>query len=325
VSVHAKGSTQPEEPLPQALAAARDGFVVHVRDEQRRSRHTVRAYVADVDDFLHFAAQRGARSAPDLTLVHLRGWLGRHSAEGRSRSTIARHAAAARAFTAWCTRRGLMQVDAGSRLASPSVPVGLPTVLNVGEAERMMDHAAVAADDGSTVAVRDRAIVELLYATGIRVAELCACDCDDVDRGSNSVRVHGKGGKQRTVPFGAPAAQALDAWLAVRHDLVATGERTSALFVGVRGRRVDQRAVRDVVHRISEQSGVPTIAPHALRHSAATHVLEGGADLRTVQELLGHSSLATTQRYTHVSVERLRAQFALAHPRAGEPPTTRDE
>jgi integrase/recombinase XerC len=306
-----------EARLPPQLAEALTGFVTHVRDEQGRSAHTVRAYAGDMADLLHFAAQRGATDPREITLAHLRGWLALQSAHGRARATIARRAAAARAFTAWCTRRGLADVDAGERLASPSVIVVLPTVLDAAEADRLMNHAATAADDGSAEGVRDLAIVELLYATGIRVAELCACDVGDLDLGSRTLRVLGKGGKERTVPFGAPAARALSAWLHVRLELAgSTGTTHPALFVGVRGGRIDQRMVRTVVHRLSADSGVPSIAPHALRHTTATHVLEGGADLRTVQELLGHSSLATTQRYTHVSVERLRSQFMQAHPRA---------
>jgi len=176
----------------------------------------------------------------------------------------------------------------------------------------------VAADDGSAIGVRDRAIVELLYATGIRVAELCAADVADIDFASRTIRVLGKGDKQRTVPFGIPAGRAVEAWLRVRAAALRVPAATGALFVGARGGRIDQRTVRRIVHRLSVEAGGPSIAPHALRHTAATHVLEGGADLRTVQELLGHSSLATTQRYTHVSVERLRSTFAQAHPRASK-------
>jgi integrase/recombinase XerC len=304
--------------VPAALALAGEGFVSHVRDERGRSEHTVRAYTGDVGDLLLFAAQRGVSAPRELTIAHLRGWLALQSAHGRARSTIARRAAAARSFTAWCFRRGLTDADVGERLASPAVANALPAILDAAEAARMMDHAAVAADDGSAVGVRNRAIVELLYATGIRVAELCAADVEDLDLGTHTLRVMGKGGKQRTVPFGAPAARAIDAWLSMRGQLAGAAiERLGyPLFVGVRGRRIDQRTVRTLVHRLSQESGVPSIAPHGLRHTAATHVLEGGADLRTVQELLGHSSLATTQRYTHVSVERLRTQFEQAHPRA---------
>jgi integrase/recombinase XerC len=301
--------------LPPELSGALEAFLGHVRDEQGRSPNTVRAYGGDVSDLLAFAAQRGARVPDDLTLQHIRGWLALQAAHGRARSTIARRAASARSFTAWCARRGLTSSDVGDRLGSPAVPAVLPTVLDIGEAARVMDHAAVAADDGSPIAARDRAIVELLYATGVRVGELCSCDAADLDLGRDTLRVLGKGGKQRMVPYGGPARAALVAWLEVRGTVAAPD--ATALFVGARGSRIDQRTVRRTVHRLTADAGGPSVAPHALRHSAATHVLEGGADLRSVQELLGHSSLATTQRYTHVSVERLRKQFATAHPRAG--------
>jgi len=302
--------------LPTALAEALEGFVAHVRDERGRSPHTVRAYTGDVSDLLAFVTARGVVSPGAISLGDLRAWLALHGAHGMSRATIARRAASARAFTGWCARRGLADTDVGERLASPHVARTLPTVLDAAEATAVMDVAAVAADDGDPVAIRNRAMVELLYATGIRVAELCSVDVDDVDPGSRTLRVLGKGGKQRTVPYGVPAERALTDWLAVRGSLTPASGPRGPLFVGARGSRIDQRTVRRVVHRLSSDAGVPSIAPHGLRHTAATHVLEGGADLRTVQELLGHSSLATTQRYTHVSVERLRATFAQAHPRA---------
>jgi integrase/recombinase XerC len=309
-----------EAGLPEALRLAFDGFVAHVRDERGSSSHTVRAYRGDVADLLDYCAMHGAAEPADVSLAHLRGWLALQSRNGRARATIARRAAAARAFTAWCHRRGLTAADVGDRLTSPHVARTLPVVLEAAEAEVLMDHAAVAADDGSPSAIRDRAIIELLYATGIRVAELCAADLGDLDQRRRTIRVVGKGDKERTVPFGAPAGAALADWLAVRGVLLAdTGAAAAgaALFVGVRGRRIDVRTVRGIVHRLTVEAGVRELAPHGLRHTAATHVLEGGADLRTVQELLGHASLATTQRYTHVSVERLRAAFAQAHPRAG--------
>jgi len=309
------GSRDGAEGLPVGLAAALDGFVMHVRDERGFSPHTVRAYRGDVTDLLEFCALQGVDDASRITLAHLRGWLGLLSRHGRARSTIARRAASARAFTAWCVRRGLAPSDPGDRLASPQVSRTLPTVLDATEAARLMDHATIAADDGAVAAVRDRAIVELLYATGIRVAEVCAIDLDDVDHERRTVRVRGKGDKERVVPFGIPADAAVAEWREVRGELAGPSSG-SALFLGVRGGRIDPRTVRSTVHRLAEEAGVPDLAPHGLRHTAATHVLAGGADLRTVQELLGHSSLSTTQRYTHVSVERLRATFALAHPRA---------
>lgn len=309
------GSREGAGSLPVGMAAALDGFVAHVRDERGCSPHTVRAYRGDVGDLLDFCAMRGVDEVSTITLAHLRGWLGLLSSHGRARSTIARRAASARAFTAWCARRGLTPSDPGDRLGSPQVSRTLPTVLDADEATRLMDHATVAADDGAAVAARDRAILEVLYATGIRVAELCAIDLDDIDGHRRTVRVRGKGDKERVVPFGMPAGEAIDEWRAARTELAGPSSGP-ALFLGVRGRRIDPRTVRAVVHRLAAEAGVPDLAPHGLRHTAATHVLEGGADLRTVQELLGHASLSTTQRYTHVSVERLRATFALAHPRA---------
>jgi integrase/recombinase XerC len=287
----------------------------HVRDERGRSVHTVRAYSGDVDSLLSYCAAADVRDPADISLMHLRGWLADQGRRGMARATLARRASSARAFTAWLARRGMAPTDPGARLASPAVARVLPTVLASGEATTLMDHAAVAADDASPLAARDRAVVELLYATGMRVAELCSADVHDVDRHALTVRVMGKGAKERVVPFGQPADEALGDWLACRL-MLAGPDAGDALFVGARGRRLDQRTARECVHRLARQAGVPDIAPHGLRHSAATHVLEGGADLRSVQELLGHASLATTQRYTHVSVERLRATYRQAHPRA---------
>ncbi len=312
--------TAPADPvdvtaLPAALADALDGFVAHVRDERGCSPATVRAYRADVASLCAFGATFGVREPADLRLGHLRAWLAADAERGLARSSLARRAASARGFTSWCERRGLTPADVGARLASPRAARVLPTVLDAGQARALMEVAQIATDDETAVAARDRAIVELLYGTGIRVGELCAIDVDDIDGSRRTVRVTGKGDKQRTVPFGIPAQDALDDWLAVRSEL-ASPAAGAAMFVGVQGRRIDPRAVRTVVHRLTARAGVPDLAPHGLRHSAATHVLEGGADLRAVQELLGHASLATTQRYTHVSIERLRATFAQAHPRA---------
>lgn len=261
---------------------------------------------------LEHAVELGCAECNDIDLTVLRSWLG--SKDDLARSTVARRAAAARVFTAWAHKRGLMEVDPGLRLGSPKVQRRLPSVLDANAAAELMEIAAIAADDADPVHIRDRAMIELLYATGIRVSELCGLDVGDVDRVNNIVKVLGKGNKERMVPFGKPAAVAIDAYLAVRAELNPTGP---ALFLGRRGGRIDQRAVRTVVHRlIAHVASAPDIGPHGLRHTAATHVLEGGADLRTVQELLGHASLATTQLYTHVSVERLRATFEQAHPRA---------
>lgn len=311
------GAESSPEGLPIAFAEALEGFTAHVRDERGRSPNTVRAYVADVRALLAYIANAGGTDLQAIDLGGLRSWLGSLHASGQSRASIARRAAAARSFTGWCARRGLLDADPGSRLASPRIQRRLPTVLDEAQARAVMESAAARVDeeDPAAVAIRDQCIVELLYATGIRVAEACALDVGDVDWERRTVRVLGKGSKERIVPFGIPAADALRAWMRAR-DALATNRSGRALLLGARGGRIDQRAVRDVVVRVTEAAGGPRIAPHGLRHTAATHVLEGGADLRAVQELLGHASLATTQRYTHVSAERLRQAFAQAHPRA---------
>lgn len=299
-------------PLPMALASAHARFGEYLAAERGRSANTVKAYSKDVLSLLEHASELGCADCNDIDLTVMRSWLG--SNEALARSTVARRAAAGRVFTAWAHQRGLMDLDPGLRLGSPKVQRRLPSVLDAGAAEQLMEIAALAADDADPIHIRDRAMIEMLYATGIRVSELCGLDLDDVDRSRNTLRVLGKGNKERSVPFGKPAERALDAYLKVRSSLKPSGP---ALFLGARGGRIDQRAVRTVVHSlIAHVSNAPDIGPHGLRHSAATHVLEGGADLRTVQELLGHASLATTQLYTHVSVERLRSTFEQAHPRA---------
>lgn len=246
------------------------------------------------------------------------------STSGRARATIARRAAAAKAFSTWAHRLALLPADAAARLRSPRADNRLPAVLTEDQAAALLTAAAHRAREAAAsgeaaaaraVALRDVALLEVLYATGVRVAELCGLDVDDIDRSRRTLRVLGKGDKERTVPYGLPASRALEDWLAVRANLVSDAAGR-ALFVGVRGRRLNPRAVRGAVHRAAALAGVADLGPHGLRHSAATHVLSGGADLRSVQELLGHSSLATTQRYTHVSAERLRAVYAQAFPRA---------
>ncbi|HEY2878384.1 tyrosine recombinase XerC [Nocardioides sp.] len=289
----------------------------HLVSERDLAPHTVRAYLADVAGLMEHAGRMGRGDVSDLDLRTLRSWLAHQQVTGRSRTTMARRATAVRVFTAWLARTGRIPSDVGASLRSPKARQTLPPVLRQDEALELIAAAARLADDGSPVGIRDTAMLELLYATGVRVGELVALDIDDLDRHRNVVRVVGKGRKERTVPFGRPAAEAVDAWLTRgRPRLVAPGAGP-ALFLGARGGRIDQRAVRTVVHRrISDVPGAPDIGPHGLRHTAATHLLEGGADLRSVQELLGHASLATTQLYTHVSTDRLRQAYRQAHPRA---------
>ncbi|MEE2568540.1 tyrosine recombinase XerC [Pseudarthrobacter sp. J64] len=301
------------EPLDQALA----GFVRYLTAERARSAHTVRAYTADVRSLLEFAAAEGSTAVPDLQLGTLRRWLGAQSESGVSRATLARRAATVRSFATWASREGLLADNPAVRLKAPKRDKSLPGVLQQQQLKRLLAGLEESAQDGDPVALRNKAMVELLYATGVRVGELAGIDVDDLDPDRRTVRVLGKGNKERTVPYGVPAALAVDDWLRRGRPHLARPGSGPAAFLGVRGNRVDQRQVRAVVQGALEKLGdTSATGPHALRHSAATHLLDGGADLRAVQEILGHSSLATTQIYTHVSVERLRQSYQQAHPRA---------
>ncbi|KRA29741.1 recombinase XerC [Nocardioides sp. Root614] len=303
--------------LPEGFARVLGDYERHLVSERDLAAHTVTAYLGDLVGLLDHASRLGLADVADLDLRTLRSWLAKQQTMGLSRTTLARRATAARVFTGWLARTGRAPTDAGSALGSPKPHRTLPSVLRVDEASELIAAAAALADDGSPVGVRDVAMLELLYATGMRVGELCGLDVDDVDRDRNVVRVFGKGRKERTVPFGHPAAAAIDRWIASARPALARPGSGAALFLGARGGRIDQRAVRTLVHRrLAEVPGAPDLGPHGLRHTAATHLLEGGADLRSVQEVLGHASLATTQRYTHVTTDRLRRAYQQAHPRA---------
>lgn len=291
-------------------------YALHLRAQRGLSDHTVRAYVGDVEHLLAYAARHGRTELVDIDLATLRAWLASMADARRSRATLARRGAAVRTFFDWAVRTGRVETDPALRLASARPVVGLPTVLAVDDAARLLEVARTRADDGDPVHLRDWAALELLYATGARVGELCRADVTDVDVDERTLHVVGKGDKERVVPFGIPAAEAVGAWLRVGRPQLAGAGLEPALFLGRRGGRVDQRQLREVAHGLSALAGVEDVAPHALRHSAATHLLQGGSDLRSVQEVLGHASLATTQRYTHVTAERLRSSFEQAHPRA---------
>ena len=287
----------------------------HLAAERNLAPNTVRAYLVDVAGMLEHAARMGVRDVTQVDLRVLRNWLANQQLRGRSRSTLARRASAVRVFTAWLHRTGRAGTDAGALLLSPKKGRTLPSVLRADEVEELIESAAT--QDEGPVGLRDVAMLELLYATGVRVGELVGLDLGDVDADRRVLRVLGKGRKERAVPYGSPAAAALDAWLRRGRPELLTAGSGAALFLGARGGRVDQRVVRQVVHeRLSAVPGAPDMGPHGLRHTAATHLLEGGADLRSVQELLGHSSLSTTQLYTHVSTDRLRSAYRQAHPRA---------
>ena len=376
------------------MQAALDGFERHLAAERGLSPHTVRAYTGDVRSLLEHAAQGGITAPDGLDITVLRRWLAGQHGTGHARATLARRAAAARAFTAWACAGGWLRRDPGPLLGTAKIRRRLPQVPRQDQMAAVLsaagsvprsssgggrdssgdrdssggrdgggqdgggrdssgegdgsgggrdgggegrdsgrdsgggrDGGGVGRDAGdgpgssrgteAELALRDAAIMEVLYATGIRVSELCGLDVDDLDEGRNTVRVLGKGGRERTVPVGLPAVRAVAAWKRAGRPALARPGSGPALFLGARGRRLDPRTARRVVHaRLAAVAGVPDSGPHGLRHAAATHLLEGGADLRSVQEILGHASLASTQIYTHVSVERLTAAYRQAHPRA---------
>ena len=306
-----------QEQLGEAWAHAIADYERHLVSERDLSMHSVRAYVTDLHALALHAERLGVVEPSGLTIRTLRSWLANLQTLGKARTTMARRAASARVFTAWLVRTGRAAADPGALLASPKARRELPDALTQTEMRAVLDAAIAELTEEGPRGLRDLAILELLYATGIRVGELVGLDIDDLDRGRRVVRVFGKGRKERSVPYGAPAAEAVEVWLSTGRPTMASAETGPAVFVGVRGSRIDPRAVRRIVHeRLGAVEGGPDLGPHGLRHTAATHLLEGGADLRSVQEILGHASLGTTQIYTHVSNERLRAAYRLAHPRA---------
>ena len=300
-----------------SLDAVLDEFADYLALERGRSAHTQRAYLGDLRSLFEFVDQRSPEAGlRALSLPVLRSWLASQASAGAARTTLARRTSAAKTFTAWATRRGLLDTDPAARLQVPKARRTLPAVLRQDQAVDAMEAAKSGAAEGDPLALRDRLIVELLYATGIRVSELCGLDVDDVDVHRRVLRVLGKGNKQRTVPLSDPARRAVESWLARRAEWL-TASSAQAVFLGRQGGRLDPRVARRVVHQAMHAiPQAPDVGPHGLRHAMATHLLEGGADLRSVQEMLGHASLATTQIYTHVSNERLKQAFRQAHPRA---------
>jgi len=298
------------------LESALSDFDAYLRAQRRLSEHTVRAYLGDLRQLFDHAQARGVDSLDGIDLALLRGWLAVMGERRLSRATLARRGAATRTFFEWARRTGRVTEDPAARLVSARPDRTLPTVLSAEETASLLEAARSRVDDGDPVHLRDWAALEMLYATGVRVGELVGANLEDVDLDAHTLRVTGKGSRERVVPFGIPAARALRAWLDRGRPRLIGPRSGAALFLGRRGSRVDVRQVREVAHRVAAIAGVTDLSPHALRHTAATHLLEGGSDLRTVQEVLGHSSLATTQRYTHVTAERLRASYTQAHPRA---------
>ena len=292
----------------------------YLRLSRRMSEHTVDAYLGDLRALLEYLGL-GWDVLPGelggaLTQRRIRSWLADTLARGGARSTIARHTAAIRNFTAWAVREEILASAPAATLTSPRADQRLPTPLDESDARALVNLARAEALDGSPSQMRTWAILELTYACGLRVSEVCALDVSSLNREALTGRVLGKGNKERVVPYGPPAQEALDHWLVRGRPQLAGDASGSALFLGDRGGRIDPRVVRSMVHKMAAKAGVHDIAPHGLRHSTATHLLQGGADLRAVQEMLGHASLATTQRYTHVDTARLSAIYQRAHPRA---------
>lgn len=293
-------------------------FTRHLEIERSLSVHTIRAYLGDLESLLTHLEAIGITDISQLELVHLRSWLANQQVKGGARTTLSRRAVSVRLFTKWAVRNKYLTKDIAASLATPKGHRTLPEVLDIADAKLAMDSLATrAAEEETPISLRDVAMVELLYATGARVAELCGLDLSDIDYDRQTIRVLGKGNKERSIPLGNPAMKALKVWLKEGRDSIKNSHSGNAVFLGARGKRIDQRTVRTVVYNALQAiEGIERMGPHALRHSAATHLLEGGADLRTVQEILGHASLATTQIYTHVSTERLQKAFKQAHPRA---------
>ncbi len=299
------------------LSEGIDRFATHLTVERGYSPQTVRAYRSDLQALARFAASRGVTSAAGLSLELLRDWLWDASQQGLSKATLARRSASAKGFSAWAARLDGVSADPAARLRAPKADKTLPRVIPRKQMDQLLAELIQRATEGEPDALRDLVVIELLYATGIRVSELTGLDVDDVDLERLTVRVLGKGAKERVVPFGIPAKDAVVAYLRRARPALATERSGHALLLAPRGGRLGPRAVYQLVARLLE--GIPgggPAGPHALRHTAATHLLDGGADLRAVQELLGHASLGTTQIYTHVSTERLRETYRIAHPRA---------
>jgi integrase/recombinase XerC len=293
-------------------------YRTHLINERNLSENSVRAYLADLESLLVHVNQLGISEFSQLTLNHIRSWLANLQSRGAARSSLTRRVVSIRAFTYWGARNGWLATDIGRDLIAPKPERHLPDILDIESAALTLEALQTrASEDEGPLTQRDLAIVETLYGSGIRVSELTGLNLEDIDRERNTLRVVGKGDKERIVPIGLPAIRAIEAWISRGRREVSNDINERALFLGSRGKRIDQRVVREIVYEATGALGSnKRLGPHALRHSAATHLLEGGADLRTVQEILGHSSLSTTQIYTHVSEERIKKAYDQAHPRA---------
>lgn len=296
-----------------SISSGVDAFLRACRAERDLSPHTIAAYAADLSQFIAWLDRSGIHDPRSVTRSVMRRFVAGLGERRYARRTIARKVSAIRSFFSWAVVQDLLEADPTSGLEVPKLDKPLPKVMKRDSVERLLGLPP----DDDPIGMRDRAIIELLYGSGLRVAELCSIDVDELDLRSGSVVVTGKGRKQRKVPLSGPCVVALRSYIEdARRVLLAKASSTPALFLGARGRRIDPRAVRSMLARYLRGEGEKVVGPHALRHSFATHLLDGGADLRSVQELLGHADLATTQIYTHVSTERMRDVYERSHPRA---------
>ncbi|MGA0108318.1 MAG: site-specific tyrosine recombinase/integron integrase [Candidatus Nanopelagicales bacterium] len=296
-----------------------DEFIDYLKLEKNRAVNTLKTYRTDIASLLEYAESKDLKKIQDLDLLTIRNWIAVQSHNGAAPASLARRTSTVRVFTKWLQETNQTKNDVAVRLLTPKVPSTLPKVLAKNQAAKMLDEASILDDElqSPISRMRDHAILELLYASGIRVSEAANLDLDDIDFERLTIKVFGKGRKERIAPFGIPARKSLEKYLSDSRPKLQNDKSQKALFLGDRGKRIDVRQVRRIVEKaIKRVEDAPDISPHSLRHSAATHLLEGGADLRIVQELLGHASLATTQKYTHISVERLKKSFEQAHPRA---------
>lgn len=292
-------------------------YLDHVSSQRTLSENTLQAYQADVFQLVGFAANEQVTEVSELDTELLRAWVWTLAEGGMAAASLRRKVSAIKKFTTWCHTHGYFAVDPGSRLRAPAGDRALPRVMGRSHMADLLELLEKRADSGDPIAIRDHAIIEVLYATGIRVSELVGLTPGSIDQGSLTLRVIGKGNKERVVPIGIPAMRALQHYLEKARPLLAEGKDTAEVFVNTRGHALGVRSVYQVVAALlADIPGSGPMGPHTLRHTAATHLLDGGADLRSVQELLGHASLGTTQIYTHVSTERLTKAYQSAHPRA---------
>lgn len=313
-----------EEPaVPAALTSVLTAYLDHLAVERGASPHTLVAYSRDLRRYLVHLAALGRTSLDGVAPEDVTGYLaalrsGTEQHRPLAASSAARSLAAVRSLHAFAAREGLARLDTAHEVRAPRLPQRLPKALPVADVERIL----AAAEGDTPLALRDRALLEVLYGTGARVTEAVGLAVDDVDTGASSVRLFGKGSKTRVVPLGSYALAAVEAYLVRgRPELARRGRGTPMLFLNARGGPLSRQSAWMILRSTAAKAGLPeataaTVSPHTLRHSFATHLLEGGADVRVVQELLGHSSVTTTQLYTKVTVDSLREVYAMAHPRA---------